>query len=138
LNIKFVKAKLKPNANDDLFKVKGVFTLDPGSDGINPVTESFVFTLGTFSETINPGSFVRKKKSWIYKAPKAKPFSGIKQIVLKDSGKFEIIAKGVELSGTDFSNPVLIKTQINNDQAELLLSFNNTKPTVKVYKRPKK
>jgi peptidyl-Asp metalloendopeptidase len=131
------KAKLKPDLNDDKFKVKGIFTLDPGSDGIDPVNESFDFTVGTFSETINPGSFVRKKKGWIYKAPKANPFSGIKKVVLKDNGKFVIVAKGVELSGIDFSNPVLVSTQINNDQADSLISFNNSKPTVKVYKRPK-
>jgi Metallo-peptidase family M12 len=131
------KAKLKPDLNDDLFKVKGIFTLDPGSDGIDPVTESFDLTLGTFSETINPGSFVRKKKGWIYKAPKAKPFSGIKKISLKDNGKFAIVMKGVELSGIDFSNPVLFSTQINNDQAEFMIPFDNTKPTVKSYKRPK-
>jgi peptidyl-Asp metalloendopeptidase len=131
------KAKLKPDLNDDLFKVKGIFTLDPGSDGIDPVTESFDLTLGTFSETIDPGSFVRKKKGWIYKAPKAKPFSGIKKISLKDNGKFAIVMKGIDLSGIDFSNPVLFSTQINNDQAEFMIPFDNTKPTVKSYKRPK-
>jgi peptidyl-Asp metalloendopeptidase len=135
------KAKLKPDLNDDLFKIKGIFTLDPGSDGIDPVSESFDLTLGTFSETINPGSFVRKnkKKAWIYKAPKAKPFSGIKKIVLKDNGKFVIAMKEVELSGIDFSNPVLFSTRINNDQAEFLIPFTSStkKPNIKSYKRPK-
>jgi peptidyl-Asp metalloendopeptidase len=125
LEVIVAKAKLKPGLNDDVFKVKGIFTLDPGSDGIDPVTESFNLTLGTFSETINPGSFVRKKKSWIYKAPKAKPFSGIMKIALNDSGKLTILAKGVDLSGNNFNNPVLISIQINNDQAQSMIPFSN-------------
>ncbi len=133
LKVFWARAKLRPGPSDDKFKVRGNLILDAASDGIDPVNESVTFTLGTFSETISSGSFVRKNNRWVYKAPQTKPFSGIKQMVLRDNGKYKIKVKGIDLSGIDFSNPVLFSIQVANDRGEFMIPFDNSKPRVKKF-----
>ena len=43
------------------FEIQGGFTLGAGTNGINPLTESVVLQLGTFSVTIPSGSFKRAR-----------------------------------------------------------------------------
>ncbi|MFQ5449229.1 MAG: HYR domain-containing protein [Nitrospinaceae bacterium] len=139
----WARAELKPG-KPDKFKVRGNLVLGLTSNGIDTVTEYVTFTLGTFAETIPPGSFVRKEGRWVFKAPKTKPFSGIKQMVLRDStelklepehgdGEYEIKLKGVDLSGIDFSVPVPFSIQIADDLGEFLIPFDNSKPDVKIF-----
>lgn len=139
----WARAKLEPGDPHKL-KVRGNMVLPPTGNGIDPANEDVTLKFGSYTETIPAGSFLPKGDRWVYKAPKAEPFSGIKQIVLRDStvaksdldhddGEYKIKLKGVDLSGIDFSIPVPFSIQIGDDVGHFNIPFDNGKPDVKSF-----
>ncbi len=110
-----VEIELGPLANDDAFKVKANFTLDAGSDGIDPLTEDVSFQIGTFSTIIPAGSFEVDKKGRF----KFEGVIGGVSIQAKitplgaTSFEFKVEGQGADLTGT--VNPVTLGLTIGGD-----------------------
>lgn len=103
----------------DSFDVKGEFTL--GSDGIDPLNEDVVVTLGTFSVTI-PGSFVEHKGKFQFEgAIDGSDVSMEIKDIGADSFGFVVAAVGVDLTGT--ANPFDIELSIGDDTGATNLRF---------------
>ena len=112
-----MKAEIKfraPSSVNDSFEVKGEFTLDVSSDGIDPVTEGVLVTVGTSSVTIPAGSFVEDEGKFEFEGEinGADVEMEIEEI---NPGTFEfkIEAEGVDL--TDTANPLDISLTIGDD-----------------------
>ena len=108
------KVEFGPSGGDDRFKVEGNFTLGEDSNGIDPVNEVVVVTVGNSSISIDDG-FVAVGSGFVFKGT----VDGA-QVKMKiknthwDVFKFKVKAKG--LSITDISNPVEITLQVGDDR----------------------
>jgi hypothetical protein len=102
-------AKLEPDA----FKVKGVFTLGTGSDGIAPSTEEVTLQVGNFTVTIPPGSFRPKQDHFQFEGT----IAGVSLVVMiAPRGKafaFRVEGEGVDLTAAE--NPLVVSLSIGND-----------------------
>jgi len=104
----------KKGGTNDRFKVEGKFTLGPGNDGINLVTDEVKVTVGPSMVTIPEGSFMAMGSQYKFDGV----LSGVKvKMKIKEIGfekfSFRVKAKGIDL--TDTSNPVDIVLEIGDD-----------------------
>lgn len=102
---------LNRGSSYDRFSVQGRFALAEESDGIDPLTEEVTFGFGTFTQTVS--GFFRDEEdgSFVFHGPRP----GIRHLIIHDDGEFRVDAEDVDLSGTDFSGPVVVWLQIGND-----------------------
>ena len=121
LKIKKAKVKLHHSPNRDSFDVWGKFVLGDNSDGTDALNEDVIVTFNGYTETIPAGSFVRYKKHFEYKEPQK---GAIMKIKLKDDGRFEVKAKGLDLDGIDLNDPVSYSLQVGDDLGETEIQFN--------------
>ncbi len=111
------KARIKfraPSSVNDSFGVKGEFTLDVTSDGIDPATEEVVVTVGTASVTILAGSFTDEGEFKFFEGV----ISGADvwmRIVETDPDVFEFAIKADGVDLTDTTNPLDIALTIGDD-----------------------
>ena len=101
------------------FDLNAPFTLGAATKGINPVTQTVMFSVGPYSVTIPPGSFHEllngaKKGSFVY----AGAIGGVTldiQIVTLGNGRYQFKAEGSPVNLLDVSNPVTVTITIGND-----------------------
>ena len=102
-------------ANTDRFALEALFTLGAGNDGIDPLAEPVVVTLGGGSWTVPAGAFHRTRFG-------AFVFDGVVDgtrlsvsIHALGGGMFLLLAagSGAELSGT--TNPVTVSVAVGDD-----------------------
>jgi hypothetical protein len=96
--------QFEDDPDKEKFKSEGVFTLDPGGEGIDPLNEEVTFGAGTVLVTIPVGSFVSGAGVYEFKGiiDGADVKVKIEQMSLTEF-KFKAEAKGVDLTGT--ANP---------------------------------
>jgi sugar lactone lactonase YvrE len=112
------KVDFKDESNNDKFEVKGEFTLGEGNNGIDPVSEDVVVTVGTSTLTIPAGSFTEKslgKFEFEGTIDGAKVEMEIKTVEV-DVFVFKVEAEDIDLTGT--ANPVNIYLLIGNDYGD--------------------
>jgi len=111
VNLKITSATLYFTSGNNRFLING--KIDPGSIDLD--RDNLTIQVGSYSETINAGSFVKKGKKYIYEAEPG--FFGIAKMIL-DSGKksFSVNGSGVDLSGT--VNPVDVYINIGDSYSE--------------------
>lgn len=97
-----------PTPGNDEFELMGGFTLTADNDGIDPVTENVVVTVGTSIVTIPAGSFTEDDGKFVFKTE-------LVEMELTGSGpyRFKIEADGIDLSDTP--NPLDISLVVGND-----------------------
>lgn len=118
------RVELDRGATRDRFRVQGVFELGAGNNGIDVLNEDVTVTFDGFTETIIPaGSFFRDDddEGFQYNGFPV----GIKRISIRDDGKFEVRARGLDLSGIDLDNPVPFSLQIGDDFGETEITFDD-------------
>lgn len=103
-----------PSSVNDSFRVKGKFTLDVTSNGIDPATEEVVVTVGTASVTTPAGSFTDEGESKFFEGVISGADVWIRIVETDPSVfKFAIKADGVDLTST--TNPLDIALTIGDD-----------------------
>lgn len=112
------EVKFKNGSNNDMFELKGRFSLGTDSDGIDLVSDDTVVTVNTYTLTIPSGSFLEERIGEF-------EFEGtingteVKLKILAISGnmfEFKVEARGIDLTGT--ANLVNIKLFVGNDIGE--------------------
>jgi hypothetical protein len=102
------------------FAATGTFTLDAGSNGINPTTENVALEIGTFSTVIPAGSFI----SHPAKRNSAANFTFLGEIdnvmldvKITDLGNrtFQLQAKGQNANLAGTTNPIAVNLTIGDD-----------------------
>jgi hypothetical protein len=130
LSVSFATFTAKLEIKKDAFELKGVFTLDTTSDGINPLTEEVRLAVGTFAATIPAGSFKSKSAKPDKNGKPGKPnefvFEGVVngirlevKITMLTSNQFEYKVEG---KGADFSKvtkPVTVTLRIGDDSGSV-------------------
>ncbi len=107
--------KFKHNPTRDKFEVRGEFTLGLNTDGIDPVNEDVVLTVGSSSMTIPAGSFVKHKDKFEFKGVINGGEVKMKiEGIYTDTFKFKVEAKDLDLTGT--ANPLDIELSIGDDR----------------------
>ncbi|MZH02845.1 MAG: hypothetical protein F3745_05470 [Nitrospinae bacterium] len=111
------KARIRVHPVKGSFEIQGRLNLDPESDGIDPAKEEVRVSvrnqLEGYVETIPSGTFVEKRKKFVYRQ-KGNP--GIRKMALKKNGRFEIIGKGLDTSMMDITGNFSLSIGIRNDR----------------------
>lgn len=92
------------------------FTLEPGSDGIDPATEPVALALANLTTTIPAGAF-RRGRLGAYTYFGTIDNISLQALIVPLSGnrfRFQVAGYGVELSG--ITNPVTVELMIGNDR----------------------
>jgi hypothetical protein len=115
------RARVKPK----LVHIRGRATLGADSDGVDPLGEDVSITFDGFTRSIPAGSF-RGRKAFHFRGK----FDGARLIVvmqLKRDGelKFAVLARRLDVSGVDLSDPVPFALRIGDDFGETEISFDN-------------
>jgi hypothetical protein len=97
-----------------VFYLSGGFTLGTGGS-INPVTEPVTFSVGSYSVTLPPGSFVRYKTGYVYQKTVNHIFLCVFIKFTNTPSRFVLLAnrRGGTLSTT--TSPVPVTLAIGND-----------------------
>ena len=118
--------ELKPGLNNDQFTVTGRFMLGAASDGIDPVHEDVVITLGPASWTIPAGSFREDRHGNSRRARYT--FDGTigtthleVEITQRPDGSFQLKVKGRNAELTGITNPAPFSLRIGNDGGATLI-----------------
>ena len=106
-------ARVRVEAEEREFEVKGTFTPGAGSDGIRPLTEEVTLQVGSFTATIPAGSFRRDGRDKF-------KFKGIVggvrlEVKIEREGKgfeFKAEGKGAQVGR---ANPVTLRFAVGND-----------------------
>ena len=101
-----------PGSNDR-FEVKGQFTLGPTSNGVDPLNEEVVVTVGPSSVTIPTGSFVPVGFTFMFEGNIGGSDVTMTIEATNAAFTFESSATGADL--TDTANPVDISLRIGAD-----------------------
>lgn len=111
--LEVTRAEVRQRSKGDRFRIRGKFITDPAvSDGLNmPEDVSVVFN--GFSQTIPATSFFRDDDNEGFQFNGAD--DGIKQINIRDDGRFRVEGQNVDLGDTNFANPVPFSLRIGND-----------------------
>lgn len=120
IDITRVKVKFDADAGGvDEVHVRGHFTLGLGNNGIDPLNEEVVATVGTATLVIPAGSFIPTGSKYLFEGHVGS--SEVKMKIGGNSGEiaFSLKAKGLDL--TDTSNPVSVELQIGDDAGETLV-----------------
>ena len=97
------------------FQVNALFTQGDGAAAIDPVAQGMTLTVGTYTGTIPPGSFVVTKKGlWVYNGT----INGVSlQVRLSQTGtssyQLQVDATGVDL--TTITNPVTVTLTLGSN-----------------------
>ncbi len=107
---------------DDSIEIKGRFTLDPDSNGVDPQYEEVKFTVGGTAVVIPPGSFAPNGSGWRFDGliNGASVRAKIKERQT-DKFKFKIKARGLNLAGME--NPANIQLRIGDDAGSVLMKL---------------
>jgi len=111
-------ARVRVEAEEREFEVKGTFTPGAGSDGIRPLTEEVTLQVGSFTATIPAGSFRRDGRDKF-------KFKGIVagarlEVKIEREGKgfeFKAEGKGAQVGR---ANPVTLRFAVGNDAGSAL------------------
>src|SRR5439155_21016656 len=111
-------ARVRVEAEEREFEVKGKFTPGAGSDGIRPLTEEVTLQVGAFAATIPAGSFRRDGRDKF-------KFKGIVagarlEVKIEREGKgfeFKAEGKGAQVGR---ANPVTLRFAVGNDAGSAL------------------
>lgn len=105
-------------SDSDNYYIKGKFTLDENSDGIDPLEEVVKLKVGTSTLEIPAGAFTRmgkRKYKFMGKIDDVHVYMDLK--TLKSNGfKFMALVTGIDL--TDTPNPVPIQVYMGNDMGQ--------------------
>ena len=103
-----VKVEFDASSNADTFELTGEFTLGDSSDGIDPLGEDVVVSVGTAEITIPAGSFTEDGGKFEFETE-------LVQMELTGSGtfQFKVEASGLDLTGT--TNVVDVSLAVDND-----------------------
>ena len=113
-DIEKAEAEEKEKLANDEFEIKGSFALGEDSDGFDLSSENVIVTFDGFTETIPAGSFLPfgdDEQGLRFKGEKG----GVTKVTIRDDGRFEVKAKGLDLSGIDFENPVPFSLQLGDE-----------------------
>jgi hypothetical protein len=97
----------------DRFSLVAAFTMGPESDGIDPASEDVVLTVGSYSETLPPGSFTCDAEVCEFEGSEP----GLVHAVIGD-GWMSFRARGLDL--TETRNPVMVVVRVGDDVGEAL------------------
>jgi hypothetical protein len=101
------------------FDLNATFTLDPTSNGLNPLTEAVMLQVGTYTVTLPAGSFKAlkrgsKQNGYVYEGT----IQGVAlqlQIVPLSGGAYTLKAEGSPVDLTTLQNPVSVALTIADD-----------------------
>ena len=113
-HIEQAQLKVSKKANSDSFSIRGRYTLGAGSNGIDPLTEEMRIAFGPFSQTIPSGAFTRTGNSYLFTSR----LPGIEHLRLRADGRFQVIARRLDLSGIALDQPVSFSLQIGDERGE--------------------
>ena len=101
--------------DNDEFDLTATFTLGPGSNGIDPLTDPVIVQVGTFSTAIPPGSFKQHKGRFVFEGT----INGVhleavlRSLILGNDYELKVEGHGADLTGT--TNPVTVSVSIGDD-----------------------
>ncbi|MBV8361255.1 MAG: hypothetical protein JO189_25445, partial [Deltaproteobacteria bacterium] len=107
------------------FYLAGGFTLGPGGS-IGPVTEQVNFSVGNYSVTLPPGSFVRYRTGYVYQKRVNGIFLCIFIKFTSTPGNYQLLANriGGTLSTTTSPVPVTLAIGNNSGTTHMNARFN--------------
>jgi hypothetical protein len=87
-----------------------------GSGGsINPVTEPVTFSVGSYSVTLPPGSFVKYKTGYVYQKTVNHIFLCVFIKFTSTPGQYQLLANRIGGTLTSTTSPVPVTLAIGND-----------------------
>ncbi|MDZ7365334.1 MAG: DUF5666 domain-containing protein [candidate division KSB1 bacterium] len=115
------RVELDRDPGEHRFEVEGRFILGQTSDGIEVLRETVAVKFGDFAVTIPAGSFCRNDDNDGFKFENRA--AGIKEIEIKDDGRFEVEGRDLNLANIELSQPVSFSLRIGNDFGETRIPF---------------
>ena len=103
--------------------MEGSFDLSSISDGIDVLNEDVTVRFDGFTDTIPAGSFFRDDADQGFRFGGAS--GGITRVTIRDDGKFEVDAQGLDLSSINLSSPVHFSLRIDDDFGETTISLDS-------------
>jgi hypothetical protein len=97
-----------------VFYLRGGFRLSPGGS-INPVTEPVTFSVGSYSVTLPPGSFVKYKTGYVYQKTVNHIFQCVFIKFTSTPGSYALLANRIGGTLTSTTSPVPVALAIGND-----------------------
>jgi hypothetical protein len=101
-----------------LARVRGTYTLGPGSDDFDAVKEPVTVTLGMMPSTVTPGSFQRLGQMFKFKQDDVR---GVVRMKLKRA-TFDVVLENLDFAQLDFGRPITFGLSIGNDVGEVAIS----------------
>jgi hypothetical protein len=124
--------KLSDKSKGDQFKLKGLFVLGAGNDGIDPVTETVVIGLGPAQYTIPPGLFRARGsgKSLRFTFDGTIGVTRLKIVIepLED-GSYRVTAQARNTDLTGITNPATFSLVIGNDCGDTTILLDDDEAT---------
>jgi hypothetical protein len=108
-----------------VFYLSGGFKLGPGGN-INPVTQQVTFSVGRYSVTLPPGSFVKYKTGYVYQKTVNHIFLCVFIKFTSTPGSYALLANRFGGTLTSTTSPVPVTLAIGNDSgaAQMKAKFN--------------
>ena len=117
------------DGDEDEFEIEGTLAFGSTNNGIDVLNEDVTVVLGTFTERIPAGSFVREDDDGAFEfehdddADDGEGGNGITDMEIRDDGTFQVDAENVDLSGLDLSVPVPFALRVGDDLGSVAIPF---------------
>jgi hypothetical protein len=102
------------DADAGVFYLSGGFKLGPGGS-INPTNEFVTFSVGSYSVTLPPGSFVKYKTGYVYQKTVNHIFLCVFIKFTSMPGRYALLANRIGGTLTSTTSPVPVTLSIGND-----------------------